>query len=230
MRVLIIEDSQQVVKDVSFCLQVRYPDIIMISVDAGRKGIDLIETEVPDLLIVDSSLPDIDLLSLISSIRDFSDIPLIILSDVETDMDRARNLEAGADEYVNKPFSPIELLAKVKALLRRTRGAGFKTESLVSIGDELSINFATREVFLSGKRIRLTPIEYHLLSVLIRNDGRVITHGRLLERVWGSEYTSDYTFVKKYIYRLRGKIELDARKPQMLLTERGIGYRFVKPI
>ena len=145
-------------------------------------------------------------------------------------MDRARCLEAGADEYVIKPFSPIELLARVRALLRRTKGVGFKPERLVSIGRELTINFTTREVSLSGKRVKLTPIEYHLLSELVRNNGRVLTHSTLLEKVWGSEYTDEYSFVKKYIYRLRSKLEPDASKPQMLLTERGIGYKFVKPV
>jgi len=190
----------------------------------------MIETESPDLVMLDSSLPNIDTLDLISEIREFSDVPLIVLSEVETGMERARELEAGADEYVNKPFSPIELLAKVRALLRRIQGLGFKPEHSVSIGEELTINFGTREIFLSDKRVKLTPIEYHLLSELVRNNGKVLTHRTLLERVWGSEYSNEHSFVKKYIYRLRSKLEPDASKPQMLLTERGIGYRFVKPI
>ncbi|GAG99343.1 unnamed protein product, partial [marine sediment metagenome] len=178
----------------------------------------------------DSSLPDIDTLDLVSKIREFSDVPLIILYEAETDMDRAKGLEAGADEYIIKPFSPIELLARVRALLRRTQGLGFKPERLVSIGGELTINFTTREVILSGMRVKLTPVEYHLLSELVRNEGRVLTHRVLLEKVWGSEYTDDFSFVKKYIYRLRSKLEPDASKPQMLLTERGVGYKFVRPV
>jgi len=230
VKVLVIEDNQQVVRDISFCLQVRYPEVIVVSVVDGSKGIEMVETESPDLVMVDSSLPGMNTLDLVNEIREFSDVPLIILGDVETDMDRARDLEAGADDCVAKPFSPIELLARVRALLRRTQGVGFRPERSISIGGELTINFATHEVFLSGERVQLTPIEFHLLSELVRNNGRVLTHSLLLEKVWGSEYTNDYSFVKKYIYRLRSKLEYDSSKPQMLLTERGIGYRFIKPI
>ena len=230
MKVLVIENNQQVVRDVSFCLQVRYPEVSVVSVAEGQKGIEMVETESPDLVMVDSSLPDTDTLGLVGKIREFSDVPLIILCEAETDMDRAKGLEAGADEYVAKPFSPIELLARVRALLRRTQGVGFKPERSVSIGSELTIDFTTNEVFLSGKRVKLTPIEYNLLTELVRNNGKVLTHDSLLEKVWGSEYTTEYSFVKKYIYRLRSKLERDASKPQMLITERGIGYKFVKRI
>ncbi len=230
MKVLVIEDTQQVVRDISFCLQVRYPEVIVVSVAKGKKGIEMIETEAPDLVMADSSLPDIATTDLVSQIREFSDVPLIILSEAETEMDRARELEMGADEYITKPISPIELLARVRALLRRTQGIGFKSESLISIGSELSINFGTHEIFLSGKRINLTPIEYHLLQELVRNNGRVLTHSTLLEKVWGLEDTDDHSYIKKYIHRLRTKIEHDASKPQILLTERGIGYRIITHI
>jgi len=231
VKVLIIEDNNQVVRDVSFCLQVRYPEVVVVSVGEERKGLEMVETESPDLVMVDSSLPNVDILDLVSQIREFSDVPLIILFEAATDMDRARGLEMGADEYINKPFSPIELLARVKALLRRTQGFGFKPERFISIGGELTINNDTHEVLLSaGKRVKLTPIEYHLLLELVRNNGRVLTHSNLVEKVWGSEDICDYSYVKKYIYRLRSKLENDAGKPQMLLTERGIGYKFVRPI
>ena len=231
MKVLIIDDSQQVVRDICSCLQVRYPNVIIISIGEGQKGIKMVETESPDLIIADSSLPDIDILDLVSEIRDFSDVPLIILYEVATDMDRARGLEMGADEYINKPFSSVELLARVKALLRRTQGFGFKPERFITIGGELTINNDTHEVLLStGRRVKLTPVEYHLLLELVRNNGRVLTHSNLVEKVWGSEDICDQSYVKKYIYRLRSKLENDAGKPRMLLTERGIGYKFVRPI
>ena len=231
MKILIIEDNHQIVRDISFCLQVRYPEVIVVSVGEEQKGLEMIETESPDLVMVDSSLPDIDILDLVNQIREFSDVPLIILFEEATDMDRARGLEMGADEYINKPFSPIELLARVNALLRRTQRLGFKPERVISIGSELTINHATHEVILStGKPVKLTPIEYQLLYELVRNNGRVLTHSNLVEKVWGSEDICDQSYVKKYIYRLRSKLELDANKPQMILTERGIGYKFVKPV
>ena len=230
MKVLVVEDNQQVVRDVSFCLNVRYPDVTVLSVTEGARGIELVETESPDLVMVASSLPDMETLEVVSKIREFSDVPLIVLFEGETDIERAKVLEMGADEYITKPFSPIELLAKVRALLRRVQGLGFKSERLVSIGNEIAINFATRELFVSGKRVNLTPTEYHLLSELVRNEGKVVTHSVLLEKVWGSEYINDPSFVKKYVYRLRSKIEPDVRNPQMLITERGIGYKFSRII
>ena len=225
---LVVEDDRKVIGDISLCLKVRYSEVTIVSAAEGLKGIEMVETESPDLVMVDSSLPDIDALDLIERIREFSDVPLIMLCEVDTDMDRAKGLEAGADEYIIKPFGPIELLAHIRALLRRTQGLGFKPGRLVSIG-ELTINFATHEAFLSGRRVKLTPVEYNLLSELVRNEGRVLTHRVLMEKVWGSEYADECSFIKKYIYRLRSKLESDASKPQMILTERGIGYRFIKP-
>ncbi len=230
MRVLVIDDDQRVVRDVSFCLLVRYPDVSVVSVTNGAQGLEMIETEWPDVVMASSSLPDMDILDLVNKIRDFSDAPLIILSEMETDMDRARALEAGADEYITKPFSPMELLARVKALLRRTQGLGFKQGHVATFGSTLSIDFDTHEVLLSGERVNLTPIEYHLLAELARNEGRVLTHHVILDKVWGSECGNESSSIKKYIYRLRCKLECDASKPQMLLTERGIGYRFVRSI
>jgi two-component system KDP operon response regulator KdpE len=230
LKALVIGDNRQLVKDITFCLQVRYPDVAVVSVGEGLRGIEMAETECPDLVMVDSSLPDIDTLDLVSKIREFSDVPLVILSEGETDMERARGLEAGADDYISKPFSPLEFLARVRALLRRVQGTDSKTERLLSVGSELAINFTTHEVFVSSKRISLTPTEYNLLSQLVRNQGKVLTHNMLLEKVWGSQYTNDPSLIKKYICRLRSKIESDASKPQMVLTERGVGYRFKRVI
>jgi DNA-binding response OmpR family regulator len=143
LKALLIEDNRQVVRDITFCLQVRYPEAVVVSVDKGLRGVEMAETESPDLVMVDSSLPDIDTLDLVSKIREFSDVPLLILSGSESDMDRAKGLEAGADEYVAKPFSPIELLARVKALLRRHQrydppggNPGLEIESRLSKGDD----------------------------------------------------------------------------------------------
>jgi two-component system KDP operon response regulator KdpE len=228
VKVLIVEDEERLVKDISFCLAVRYPDSTIVSVAKGREGVEKSETESPDLILVDSSLPDTDTLKLIGKIRQFSDVPLLILTGGENDIDRAMVLEAGADDYIAKPFSPIELIARVKALLRRSHGLGYNHDHTFSAGG-LTINYATREVSLAGRPVRLTPHEYGLLAELTRNEGRVLSHRVLLEKVWGPEYMAEYYFVKKYIYRLRSKLEPCPDKPQMLLSERGVGYRFVKP-
>jgi DNA-binding response OmpR family regulator len=229
MKVLIIEGDRQVVDNIAFCLTVRYPEVITVASSRWQKGIELIEAELPDLIIVSSSLPDINAPELISRIRQSFDVPLLVLIEGESDIDRAMVLEAGADDYIPRPFSPIELVARVTALLRRTHGLGFKHDHMFSAG-ELTINFSTRNVSLSGRPIRLTPREYGLLSELAQNEGRVLPHSLLLEKVWGSEYTDDHTFIKKYIYRLRCKLEPDPENPRMLLSERGIGYRFVRPV
>jgi two-component system, OmpR family, KDP operon response regulator KdpE len=225
MKVLVIEDNQSVVKDLNFCLKVRYPDFVLVDVAGGLKGIDLVEAESPDLLFVDSSLPDIDTLDLISKVREFSDIPLIVLSETDGEMDRAKGLEAGADEYVDKPIRPLELLARVNALLRRTQKTGFESEHTVSINDNITINFASHEVFAAGQRVNLTPTEYRLLSELARNAGKVVSCETLLNKVWGPEYEADRSFVKKYIYRLRSKLRFCDTSRSAVVSERGIGYR-----
>ena len=228
MKALMIDDDKQTIKDVAFCLQVRYPDTSVITVSEGRQGIKLLDTESPDIVLIGSSLPDMSTVDLISGIRKSSDVALIVLAEKQTDLERAEELEIGADEYVIKPFSPIEFLAKINALLRRINGLGFKAQRVVNIGNDLVINFNTREVFLAGERVNLTPLEYQLLTELVKNEGRVLTHGTIMEKVWGSEYLYDPSFVKKYVHRLRTKIETDASNPRMIINERGIGYRFAK--
>ena len=226
MKVLIIEDDSRIVRDISLCLKMRYPDVSIIEADRGIRGMGMVETESPDLLMVDDSLPDIDTLELVGKIRNFSDVPLIILSASANDIDTARGLEAGADEYIPKPFSPIELLARVKALLRRTKGLFTRQECLCCSGNVLTINYSTRDVFVSGRKVKLTPTEFRLLTELVKNEGRVLSHNFLLEKAWGPKGVDDLSFLKKYVYRLRKKLEPDSQEPQMLLTERGIGYRF----
>jgi two-component system, OmpR family, KDP operon response regulator KdpE len=229
LKFLVIENNQETVKDICFYLQVRYPEAIITWTHEGIKGIHIVETESPDLVILGSSLPDMDHLEFVKQIRSFSDVALLMLSEVETDVDRARDLEEGADEYVSMPFNPIDLLSKVKAILRRTLGLGFSRDHKVSINNKTLIDFDSHEVFVSGKRVKLTPIEYKLFSEMVRNEGRILTYRNILEKVWGDEYSNDRSFIKKYIYRLRSKLESDSRQ-RMLVSERGIGYRLVKHI
>ena len=229
MKVLVITDNRMMTRDVHFCLKVRWPDIVMLSAEDGQKGIEIVEADAPDLVIVDSNLPDIDTGELITKIREFSHVPLIVLAQGQSDMDKVRCLEGGADDCINAPFSPIELLTKVRVLLRRTWGLGFnfKEEQPFSVGDGITVNASTREVLVSDKPVRLTPIEYRILMELVRNQGRIVSHEVMLERVWGNDYISDVGFVKRYVYRLRQKLENGTNKP-LIISERGIGYRLIK--
>jgi DNA-binding response OmpR family regulator len=229
VKFVVIENDPNVVRDAAFCLAFRYPEADILSTGQGSKAMEMIEDESPDLVMLASSLPGTDIIKLITKIREYSDVPLLMLSDAKNNMDVARYLEAGADDAISKPCSPIELLCRTKALFRRTRGSGYKRESSVSFGGHLTINFDTHEVTLSGKRVGMTPIEYQILLELVRNEGRVLTNHTLLEKAWGSEYADDSSYVKKYIYRLRSKLEPDANSPQMILNERGMGYKFVGP-
>lgn len=226
MKTLIIDDDPITIKDITFCLQVKYPDVEIITAETGKMGIELSKTVFPDIVLLGSSLPDLLTIDIIKKIREHTDAALIVLAENQTGIERAEELESGADEYIIKPFSPIEFLAKVSALLRRIKGLGFKPNHRIACGNDMIIDFSTREVFVSGERLSLTPTEYQLLTELVKNEGKVLTHSTLLVKIWGSEYINDSSFIKKYIHRLRNKIEPDASNPRMIINERGIGYRF----
>jgi two-component system KDP operon response regulator KdpE len=206
----------------------RYPALSYVLANEGKTGIEMIETETPDIVLLSSHLPDMDTITLVSSIREFSNVPILMTSEPQSDMDRARCLEAGVDEYVNWPSNAIVFLSVVNALLRRTYGITKTPENIVIIGGDLTIDFNTHEVCRSNRQIHLTPIEFDLLAMFVKNSGRILPHRILLQRVWGSEYTGDMSYLKKYIYRLRSKLEPEPDRPKMLITERGLGYKLVK--
>jgi DNA-binding response OmpR family regulator len=227
LKTLIIENNENIVNDITFYLQIRYPDSKIIWESDGLKGIKLIETTSPDLVIVGFSNPDLHHLEMVSQIRNFSEVPLLVLSEATTDIDRARDLEIGADSYVTQPFSPADLLAKIKALLRRVQPLGFRLEKLIHISDQISINIDTQEVFLDDNPIKLTPIEFKLLTELVRNNGKILTHDYLLDKVWGSNYFNDHSFVKKYVYRLRSKLGFNNSR-RLIVSVRGTGYKLLR--
>ena len=228
MKVLLIGDDQKVMKHISFSLHLRWPNTTVVSAAVGSRGIELTKAESPDVVMVDFSLPDMSCADLVTRIREFSYVPLIVLMGEESEMDRAELLEAGADEYFVKPFSPTDVQARVNALLRRTRGEGFKPGHLPFVAGNLEINFATRQVFVSGVPVELSPLEYDLLCELVTNEGRVLTHRALLEKVWGPEYVSDLPLVKDLMYRLRKKLGCGENHRQLIRSERGVGYKFME--
>ncbi len=205
----------------------RWPDSTILSVSEGKKGVEMVETESPDVVLLDIGLPDIGGFDVLRQIRFFSDVPIIIETVEDQEPERVLGLESGADDYLIKPFSYMELLARVKAVLRRVQVPEFQKSETSYINDDLVINFAIREVRLKGKVIKLTPTEYKVLYLLVRNKGQVVTQRRLMQQVWGKDYIENTDYLRAYIRRLRDK--LHDEPPQMILTERGLGYRFAGP-
>lgn len=226
MKVVVLHENQQTLNDISLLLRLRWPQSAIVSAVDGVKAAEMVENESPVLVIVDDSHS----LDLITEIRRFSDVVLVVLIDQDSNINRVEVLERGADEYIDQPFNAIDFLAKVGALLRRAHGDWFREDQLPFISGNLVVNFLTREVFLSDKPVKLTPIEYNLLCLLVRNERKVLTHHTLVEKVWGSDYLDDSTLVKKYILRLRRKLNDDIENPRMIVSVRGVGYRFIKPV
>jgi DNA-binding response OmpR family regulator len=229
MKILVIEDSPQIIEAISLCFELRWPEISVVSATTGNKGLEMVEVESPDIVILDLGLPDIDGFSVLHDIRSFSDVPTIILTIRGNEIDKVKGLELGADDYIVKPFNHAELLARVKAVLRRTTMPQLKDAEEVIINPELKIDFATPCVYRKDEAVKLTPIEANLLYQLVRNEGKTLRHRYLLERIWGDEYSDATEYLKVYIQRLRNKLEDDPSQPNMLTTERGLGYRFIKP-
>lgn len=231
MKVLLIEDSPEVVNTVSLTFRLRWPEAILISTDKGSRGVEMAETESPDIVILEINLPDMTGFEVLEQIRLFSDMPIVILTVREDEVDKVRGLEMGADDYITKPFSPLDLLARVKAVLRRSGLRHFEQEELPSLAmGNLIINFPTREVILGNERVHLTPTEYRVLGCLARNEGRIVVQEALRQQVWGNEARYIHASVlKKYIYQLRSKLRDDSDPPRIILSERGVGYRLVKP-
>lgn len=229
MKALIIEDAPDIIETISLCFELRWPEVKVIATAKGNEGLTLVETESPDVVILDLGLPDVDGFEVLKDIRSFSNVPIIIVTVRGDEIDKVRGLELGADDYITKPFSHMELLARIQAVLRRTHLPEFRVAEKPFYSPGLTIDFASRTVTANGQAVNLTPTEYDLLRYLVLNEGTVLTHRALLERVWGEEYTDAPEYLKVYIQRLRNKLEADSANPQLLISERGVGYKFVRP-
>ena len=229
MKVLVIEDDPGIIEVVSLCFQLRWSGTTVISAANGREGVTLVETESPDVVILDIGLPDIDGYQVLKEIRRFSDVPVIMLTVRGEDTDVAKGLELGADDYITKPFSHIELIARVQAVLRRAQGLAISDEERPFTSGRLSVDFSRNEVTLGGHPVKLTSTERKLLYYLIRNEGRILSHESLLAKVWGDTYVDARDLLRVHIQHLRQKLEDNAESPNIIVTEHGIGYKFIRP-
>ena len=226
MKILIIEDDRAIVEAISLTLQLNWPDTTLVSAKLGEEGIELLQSEKPDAVILDLGLPDISGFEVLKRIRLFSDVPILILTVRSDESDIVRGLEWGADEYVIKPFRQKELLSRIKLITRR-RGA--IAEGAPLICGKLQFEPSTGQLFYEGREVNLTPTEVSIMNHLMQNAGRVVTHSRLAEAVWGVDYPDAADSLRVHIRRLRTKLEADPSEPKMVLTRAGMGYMLAKP-
>lgn len=224
-RILVVDDEERMVRFIR--LNLEHDGFQVTEAFRGSQAIDRLRSSLPDLVLLDVMMPDIDGFEVLRVIREVSTVPVIMLTAKGEEEDRIHGLELGADDYITKPFSPREMVSRVKAVLRRTETATASTHGLIEVDERLKLDFDRREVWVEGQLVKLRPTEYRLLYHLVQNAGWVITHDQLLAKVWGYEYRDEPHYVRLYINYLRQKIENDPANPQYILTERGVGYRFV---
>lgn len=224
-RVLVAEDESDLRAFISRNLRAR--DFTVLEASTGIEALTLWETEQPQLLILDIMMPRMDGLEVCRRIRETSIVPIIILTALDDERDKVTALDLGADDYLTKPFGVEELLARVRAVLRREQWFAQPPSPGVRRYGDLEIDLEGRRVCRAGVEVRLTPTEFALLEQLVTNVGKVLTHRTLLQRVWGREYTEEAEYLRVYMGRLRHKLEADPANPRFFLTESGVGYRFV---
>jgi DNA-binding response OmpR family regulator len=225
MSILVVDDEQRMIDFIHMNLEIE--GFQVFEATNGIDALDMVRKHILDLIILDVMMPQLDGFEMLRMLREFSSVPVIMLTAKGEEEDKVRGLELGADDYVTKPFGARELVSRVKAVLRRTQSLLEPGEAVVRIDDRLSVDFNRREVIVEGERIKLRPTEYRLLYRLIENAGWTVPHEQLLAKVWGYEYRDETHYVRLYVNYLREKIEEDPSNPKYILTERGIGYRFV---
>lgn len=221
--VLLVEDEVQIRRFLRIALASQ--GFRLVEAATGEEGLAAAATQQPELIILDLGLPDLDGTEIIRRVREWSAVPIIVLSARGQERDKIAALDLGADDYVAKPFAVGELLARMRVALRHAaRIAGEPGEPLFSQG-ELRVDLARRQVTVAGREVHLTPLEYRLLATLVRHAGRVLTHRQLLREVWGPHHTEQAHYLRVFTAQLRRKLEADPARPQYILTEPGVGYR-----
>jgi len=224
-KILVVDDEERMVRFIR--LNLEHDGFLVSEAFNGKEAIQQLRDVAPDLILLDVMMPDLDGFEVLERIRESNKVPVLMLTAKGEEDDRVRGLELGADDYITKPFSPREMVSRVKAVLRRTEAATGSMHGLIEVDDRLKIDFDRREIWLEGQIVKLRPTEYRLLYHLVQNAGWVISHDQLLTKVWGYEYRDEPHYVRLYINYLRKKLEADPANPKYILTERGVGYRFV---
>lgn len=228
MKVLVVEDDPQTVETIELCFSIRWPDATVQATQKGGSAVSMVEADRPDLVLLDLGLPDLDGLTVLKDIRSVSDVPVIVVTARSEEVSRIKGLEIGADDYIVKPFSHTELLARAKAVLRRSGMQAMRDDAGTVRGKGFTIEGGNRRVVVAGREVYLTPVEANMLGHLSHNEGKVVAAEALKEKVWGSGDIAD-SALKACIRRLRLKIERDPHSPQIILSHRGKGYVFYLP-
>lgn len=222
--ILLIEDEHQMRRFLRVTLQSEKYGVI--EAETAADGLTQAAMRNPDVVLLDLGLPDMDGLEVINKLREWSAVPIIVISAREQEGDKIKALDGGADDYLTKPFGAGELLARIRVAIRHAAPKSSDQRESVFVADDLKIDFLKRQVHRGAREIHLTPIEYRLLTVLVRNAGRVMTHRQILKEVWGPPYTEQAHYLRVFMNQLRKKIEADSTRPRFLLNEPGVGYRF----
>lgn len=223
--ILVVDDEERMSRFIR--LNLEHDGFQVLEANRGMQAINLIRERMPDLVLLDVMMPDLDGFEVLQLIRESYQLPVIMLTAKGEEDDKVKGLELGADDYVTKPFSPRELVSRVRAVLRRNDQGASSEDGVIDVDQHLKIDFSRREVWLDGNLVKLRPTEYRLLYHLVQNAGWVLTYDQILSKVWGYEYRDEPHYVRLYVNYLRQKLEQDPANPQYILTERGVGYRFV---
>ena len=221
-RVLVVDDEPQIRRTLGTNLQARGYEVDLAP--TGEEALRLAAERNPDVVVLDLGLPGIDGIDVVAGLRGWNDVPIIVLSVRDSEADKVAALDAGADDFVTKPFGMDELLARLRAAVRR---APTTAEAAVVTTDHLVIDLSLRRITRDGEDVRLTPTEWHLVELLVRNAGKLVAQRQLLQEVWGPEYETETNYLRVYFGRIRRKLEVDPSNPRHFVTEPGVGYRFI---